>query len=453
MFARRGITQAIAPVLFLISGVAAGNAAEIDPNWGPGELNYEPHEIIVKFKKAVADSLEEQLAEGVPINELRLTDSLDRLNLKHEVWNAAPVIKNFRARREQMRALLEKDEALLTNQEAHLVRRLKRAPKGTEAPDLGRIYMIYLEAGQSAPYAAAEYERDADVEYAELNHILTINSTEPNDPCYPVQWALANSGQYYPDYVESTPNYPPGTANCDIDANEAWDITTGSSDIIVAVVDTGVDYSHRDLAGNMWVNQAEFDGEPNVDDDGNRFYDDIYGYDFCTLWGETEDGDPNDDNGHGTHCAGTIAAEGNNGVDIAGVCWEARIMALKVADSDGKLDIKDAIRCINYAVLMRADVISNSWGGWTYNEALKDGIDDAYSQGVLLVAGAGNNAVTLPFYPAYYDNVIAVGATDSDDVKAGFSNYGMWLDVGAPGVDILSLGAAELHWELHRVTT
>ena len=194
-----GMGVIVAGVLFLIGGVLLDKATELDPNSAPAEANYKPHEIIVKFKKPVADRLEEQLAEAVPINELRLSDSLDHLNVKHKVCNAEPLIPGFRARREQMKGLLDKDESLLTKQEAHLVRRLRRAPKGVKAPDLGRIYMIDLEAGQSAPYA-------------DLNYILTINSTEPNDPCYPVQWGLANTGQFYPDHVERggwTPNYPP----------------------------------------------------------------------------------------------------------------------------------------------------------------------------------------------------------------------------------------------------
>jgi len=192
-----------------------------------------------------------------------------------------------------MIALLEKDEALLTGRERHLVQRLKRAPKGAKVPDLGRIYTIELKPGQSAPLAAVAYNRDTDVEYAELNYAIYLFA-EPNDPNYPKQWALNNEGQDYPIPGGSTES---GTEGCDVNAPEAWDITTGSNDVVVAVLDSGVDYNHLDLQNNMWT-------------DAN----DCYGYDFAD-----DDTDPMDEYGHGTHCAGIIAADANNGNDIAGV--------------------------------------------------------------------------------------------------------------------------------------
>ncbi|NIN34405.1 MAG: S8 family serine peptidase, partial [Gammaproteobacteria bacterium] len=185
---------------------------------------------------------------------------------------------------------------------------------------------IKLEAGQSLQEVVAAFNSHPDVEYAELNYIVSINLT-PNDPLYPLQWSLNNTGQMYPE--SGNYNHPPGTAGCDIDAPEAWDIYTGYSDVIVAVVDTGVDYQHRDLNDNMWVNTGEIAGN-GIDDDNNGYVDDIYGYDFING-----DSDPMDDNGHGTHCAGIISAEGNTDPnrDIAGVCWIAGIMALKFLDS------------------------------------------------------------------------------------------------------------------------
>ncbi|MHC4500935.1 MAG: S8 family serine peptidase, partial [Planctomycetota bacterium] len=170
--------------------------------------------------------------------------------------------------------------------------------------------------GGSAARAAAEYNKDPDVEYAELNYVVSILVTEPNDPnYYPEQWALHNDGSPHPIPGGNTVS---GTADCDIDAPEAWDIQTGSRDVTVAVLDTGVDYGHNDLSGNMWFNKVELNGDPNVDDDNNGYVDDIYGYDFCTF-AQYRDSDPNDDNGHGTHCAGTIAADGNNGLDVSGI--------------------------------------------------------------------------------------------------------------------------------------
>jgi subtilisin family serine protease len=219
------------------------------------------------------------------------------------------------------------------------------------------------------------------------------------------------TGYYYP---------PPGTPDCDIDAPEAWDINTGSWEVVIAVVDTGVDYNHRDLQANMWT-------------DTNGFY----GRDFVN-----NDNNPMDDRGHGTHCAGIIAAEGNNGLDITGVCWNARIMGLKVLDSGGSGSYSDAATAFYYAVENGADVLSNSWGGSNYSETLEQAVDYAHSMGVITVAAAGNEFTDSAHYPAYYEHVIAVAATYSDGKKASFSNYGDWVDIAAPGVDVLSLRAS-----------
>jgi subtilisin family serine protease/Leucine-rich repeat (LRR) protein len=249
----------------------------------------------------------------------------------------------------------------------------------------------------------------------------------PNDPFINECWGLNNVGQ------------SGGTSDADIDAPEAWDITTGSSDVIVAVIDTGVDYLHPDLNVNMWINAEENSGIPNVDDDGNGYIDDIYGYDF-----DMDDPDPMDVDGHGTHCAGTIGAVGNNLTGITGVSWNCRIMACKFINaSDGGL-ISDAIDAVNYAVANGAKVLSNSWGGGDYSESLKTAIRNAGDHGVLFVAAAGNgrsdNDVN-PFYPSsyYLSNVVSVAATDHSDKLAGFSNYGNEsVHLGAPGAGVYS---------------
>jgi len=419
MLTRKMIVGMIMVVLVSMTGTAEGVVGYEDDLEGLEKPEYAPDEIIVKFWQPVADSLEQQLSEGKAVEELKLSASLDDLNLKYKVRNIEAVFKTFKADRRRIEELLRKDEAVLTKRERYLVRRLKRAPKDAIVPELDRIYKIEFEPGQSAPDAAAEYSRDGDVEYAELNYIVSI-CIEPNDPNYCVQWPLANVGQMYP----ASGNYrdPPGTPDCDIDANEAWDIYTGSSDIIVAVVDTGVDYNHRDLSRNMWT-------------DANGFY----GYDFVN-----DDNDPMDDKGHGTHCAGIIAAEGNNGFDIAGVSWNAKIMAVKFLDAGGSGLYDEAAQAINYATNNGADVISNSWGGGEPKTPfLKEAIDYAHSQGVVQVAAAGNGNTSSPHWPAYYDHMISVAATDSNDDKATFSNYGDWVDLAAPGVDILSLRASE----------
>ncbi len=230
-----------------------------------------------------------------------------------------------------------------------------------------------------------------------------------------------------------------------IDTYSAWRTTQGDRDVIVAVVDTGVDYTHKDLQNNMWRNEREvFNGR---DDDGNGFVDDVYGYDFANG-----DGNPMaDDAGtyHGTHVAGTIAASLDNSSGGAGIAPRVRIMALKYLGSDGSGRTSNAIRAIDYAIRNGAKIINNSWGSFGRSQALQDEIEKARRYDVLFVAAAGNgdangNGVNLertPFYPAAFpnDNVISVAATDINDNLARWSNYGATrVHVAAPGVSILS---------------
>jgi len=385
------------------------------------EDEYVAGEIIVKFSEGVSDGLREQLARGATVDTLRLSASLDRLTVKYRATKIQPVFENFYAERQRIENLLVQDARFLTPSERHLVRRLKRAPDGVEVPDLGRIYAIDLGLGQSAPDAAAEYSLDADVEYAELNYMLYPDATEPNDANYPVQWALANIGQDYPasgKYKES-----PGTPDCDIDANDAWDITTGSSDIIVGVIDTGVDYTHRDLHANIWIDANGYCGR--------YFFEDPNGDD-------AESADPMDVDGHGTYCAGIIAARGNNGLDTSGVSWNARIMALRFMDCSGGGPSRQGALAMFWATDNGADVLSCSYGGRD-TRLKEDAVAYAHTQGVVVVASAGNTWGTGPKYPAGYGTVIAVAATDSNDNKPGFSTYGDWVELAAPGVDTLSL--------------
>ncbi|MCX6354275.1 MAG: S8 family serine peptidase [Candidatus Aureabacteria bacterium] len=269
------------------------------------------------------------------------------------------------------------------------------------------------------------YNRAGDsIEYAEPNYIVTADVI-PNDPEFSNLWNLRNTGQ------------SSGTAGADIDAPGAWDTQTGGS-VIVAVIDTGVDYTHPDLAANIWINSKEIPGN-GIDDDKNGFVDDCRGWDFVNS-----DNDPYDDHSHGTHVSGTIAAVGNNGIGVAGVCWQAKIMPLKFLAANGGGTVADAIKAIHYATMMGAKVMSNSWGGGGYSQALKDAIDEARNAGAIFVAAAGNSGTdndAIPHYPSSYDcaNLIAVAATDNNDQIASFSCYGaISVDIGAPGVAILS---------------
>jgi subtilisin family serine protease len=290
------------------------------------------------------------------------------------------------------------------------------------------LSVVKLPAGMTVEEALKTFNKANGVLYAEPNYQVKACSTFPNDPRFDDLWGMHNTGQ------------TGGTPDADIDAPEAWEIATGSSEIIVAVIDTGVDYTHPDLAGNMWVNEAEYYGTPGVDDDGNGYVDDIYGYDFCNY-----DGDPMDDHYHGTHCSGTVGALGDNGEGVAGVCWNVSIMALKFLDAGGGGWTDDAINCVEYSVLMGANLSSNSWGGGGYSQSLKDAIDAAGAAGMLFAAAAGNdygqNNDVYPHYPSSYDceSLISVMSTNDNDNRSSFSNYGPTsVDLGAPGSDILS---------------
>ncbi|HIJ51934.1 MAG TPA: S8 family serine peptidase [Planctomycetes bacterium] len=293
-----------------------------------------------------------------------------------------------------------------------------------------RVLRVKLPPGKSVKAAIAENwrARDRRILVVEPNYRVRIAGV-PDDPLFAQMWGLNNIGQ------------TGGTEDADIDAPEAWDVAAGvpeTSDVIVAVIDTGIDYLHPDLAENVWVNPGEIGGN-NIDDDGNGYVDDVYGYDFFQA-----DCDPSDTHGHGTHCAGTIGAVGDNELGVTGVNWQCKLMGLRFIGASGGGNLGDAIEAINYAVDNGAKILSCSWGGDGYSESLKAAIINARDHGVLFVAAAGNerrNNDAEPFYPASYklSNVISVAATSHIDTLAGFSCYGAEsVHVGAPGVNILS---------------
>jgi subtilisin family serine protease len=278
---------------------------------------------------------------------------------------------------------------------------------------------VRLPQGASIANVIAQYKSDPLVEFAEPNYKLHKVGT-PNDPSFPNQWDMTK-----------------------IQAPAAWNKTTGGGSVVVAVIDTGVDYTHPDLKANMWHNAGEIAGN-GVDDDGNGYVDDVYGIDAANF-----DSDPIDDEDHGTHCAGSIGAVGNNGVGISGVNWNVKIMALKFMDSSGSGYTSDAIACLNYATMMKqrgVNVVatSNSWGGGGFSQAMKNAFDAASNAGILSAVAAGNegaNNETTPSYPASFTTggIITVAASDSSDNKPSWSNYGATsVDLAAPGVSILS---------------
>ncbi|MBL8810721.1 MAG: S8 family serine peptidase, partial [Planctomycetaceae bacterium] len=285
-----------------------------------------------------------------------------------------------------------------------------------------------LPSGVTVPNAINTLRTIPGVRYAEPDWIGEWTAT-PNDPNFNRQWGLRNIGQVV--------NGTAGTFDADIDATNAWDQSTGSSTVIAAIVDSGVDVLHPDLVANMWVNSAEIAGN-GVDDDGNGFIDDINGYDFGSG-----DANPMDFVGHGTHVAGIVGAVGNNGIGVSGVNWDVSLMALKIGTDHGGPTTAGAIGAINYAVAMGATVSNHSYTV-VPTQALDDAITNAQANNHIVVVAAGNSASNndaLPVYPANYpqDNIIAVAATDSRDNIANFSSYGLTtVDIGAPGVDIYS---------------
>lgn len=290
---------------------------------------------------------------------------------------------------------------------------------------------LKLKKGQSVNQAVRRLQKLPFVEYAEPDYLVQATT---NDEFYGLVYAIDNTGQDIRGVL--------GTPDADMDVVEAWNIQTGDPNLVIAVIDEGVQWDHPDLANNMWVNTGEVAGN-GIDDDGNGFVDDVYGYDFYS-----DDGDPMDEGGHGTHVAGTICAEANNGIGIVGVVQQCKIMALRFLGPQGG-STSGGIASLDYAVQMGAKISNNSWGGGGFSQALYDSIAAARDADHIFLAAAGNggsdgigdNNDGLPHYPSNYNlpNVVSVAATDNRDEIAGFSNYGsVSVDIGAPGVDIAS---------------
>ena len=296
------------------------------------------------------------------------------------------------------------------------------------------LQLVKLPRGLSVKAALAHYRTRPDVLYAEPNFRVHVLRT-PNDSSLGTLWGLHNTGQ------------DDGASDADIDAPAAWELSRGSRGVVVAVIDTGIDYTHPDLAANMWRNTVDCNSN-GVDDDGNGYIDDRYGVDTVNA-----DGDPMDDHQHGTHVAGIIGAVGNNSIGMVGVNWRVRMMACKFLDANGFGSIADAIACLQYVQTMQergVNIIAtnNSWGGEGFSKALRNAIAAHRQRGLLFIAAAGNAASDNDFYahyPSSYDlpNVIAVSATDRADDLAFFANFGRHtVHLGAPGHEIRALSPA-----------
>lgn len=280
------------------------------------------------------------------------------------------------------------------------------------------------------------------VVYAEPNYIYRISdepldpvSNLPDDTGLDLLWGLYNTGQ-----TDSAGQV--GTAGSDIDVVPLWNEGyTGSRDVVVAVIDTGVDWTHPDLVDNIWTNPGEAGdlATNGVDDDGNGFVDDVHGWNFITNTNNSVD-----DHSHGTHVSGTIGGMGNNAQGVVGVNWEVSIVPIKFLSASGSGTLEAAVESINYATLMGVNLSSNSWGGGGFTQSMFDAIQAARDKDILFVAAAGNNRSnndSTPSYPASYDidNVVSVAATDNQDKLASFSNWGATtVHVAAPGVNVYS---------------
>lgn len=289
---------------------------------------------------------------------------------------------------------------------------------GTLVKEFSRLHLhhVKLKKGVSVEEALKAYRAEPEVEYAEPNFVYSALQ-QPNDPKFTELWALRNTGQ------------TGGAPGADIEATAAWDLTTGSGDVVVAIIDTGIDYNHADLWANVWMGGG--------------------------LNAITQSPYPFDDHGHGTHVAGIIGARGNNGIGVTGVNWNVKLTACKFLDANGSGDTAAAVQCLEHIKGLKdggANIIAtnNSWGGGGFSQALYDAINA--QREILFIAAAGNDGSdndSAPTYPAGYDlpNIIAVAATDDNDDEAGFSNYGSrTVHVGAPGVDILSTLPASNTW-------
>lgn len=410
---------------------------------------YSPGELIVKLKEGTTiealqelnakynvSSVEKVFKEAPSAHEVleELKEKASQKVVEHESWywqldKDSQEYKDYAVKIEKEKQELQ--EQILAQEElvAHLEQRQKRAPEGTVAPSLENVYLLKTNPQIPISLMASDYQASPSVEYAQPNYKMKVQML-PNDPYY----SSSNSwGQGYDDLW--------GLKK--IEAEKAWDISQGEG-VIVAVVDTGIDYNHEDIAENVWINAREI---PNngKDDDNNGYIDDVRGWDFVGNNANIpqEDNNPMDGFGHGTHVAGTIAAVGNNNKGIIGVAPKAKVMAVKgFSDGGSSGTIKGLAKAIIYAAENGADVINNSWGcsgRCPNNPIAEDAVRLAYRQGAVVVFAAGNSNDDVAFYsPQNMPETITVASIDHNNQKSGFSNYGIKVDVSAPGSGINS---------------
>ena len=386
-----------------------------------------PKRVIVKFKPGLAADVERALPASLELTTPQQSARGEWFR-QHGVTSVKPVYPQIiRQKKEQGAGFGQQ----INQVRGRFAKRSRRVHSAKGPPDVSRTYILELSDASEPALALAikNLNADPEVEYAEREQMATAQFT-PDDPYY------ATTGSWGQTYRDLWGLY---TIQC----GSAWDTTNGQG-VVVAVVDTGLDFYHPDIVGNIWTNTAEIPGN-GIDDDGNGYVDDVYGYDFvgASYLNPVPDNNPVDAYGHGTHVAGIIAAVGDNGLGVVGVAWGARIMVVRGLDNNGIGTDAELANAVLYAANNGADVINNSYGGQGYSQVLADAMEYAESLGCVIVAAAGNSSSDVKdFFPASDPACIVVTATDPNDANAYFSNWGERVDVAAPGVDILSLLAA-----------
>jgi len=376
------------------------------------QFPYVSGEIIVKFKPYLGKEINQLMIQKQKFQTITGNSYLDNVNTQFQVKSMERVFKALDRKIEEQK---------LTPKQIHqgvqekFPQRAKRAPKNLPLPDIENIYLIKFPEELNILKAVAAYSRSPEVIYAQPNYVYQLMEV-PNDPYY------SSSGSWSQDYPDMWGLHQIQTA-------QAWDIEKGSEEVTVAVLDTGVDYEHEDLRDNIWINQKEIP-DNGIDDDGNGYIDDIRGWNFSD-----NNSDVQDRMGHGTHCAGTIAAATNNGIGVAGISWNSKIMILNAY----ALSTTHLVNGFHYAADNGADIISNSWGFMLpipSDPVMEEAIDYAYGSGLVVVFAAGNNSDDVDNYAlSNYPKTIAVAASDHFDRLSPFSNFGTTIDVAAPGGD------------------
>ena len=383
-------------ILVLVRSWGVGVNARENNRW---ETRVYPGVIVVKFKPEVV-----QLWDGTRL-------------LKAPLFTGVPTLDQRFARHR-----VEQIERMF-----HVQATLLRKQSTSDLPDISRIYRLNFSTNQNPYQVARDFAQDPHVEYAEPMPINYIEAT-PNDPQYPEQEHLVQ-----------------------IFAPEAWDIAHGDSNVVIAIVDNGTGWQHPDLKSNVWTNQAEATGLPNVDDDGNGYVDDVHGYDLAEKDADPTNG-PEDNAGyyvHGTHVAGLAAAVTDNALGIAGVSWNCKYMPIKASYDNSPQDISKGYEGIVYAADNGADVINCSWGHLgDYSNYEQEVINYAYAKGSIIVAAAGNKSVDTPHYPSGYKHVISVTSVDDSDIKVNYAAWGLSVDIAAPGDEVLSTLPAGIYGRL-----